>query len=113
MLPIKEENLTSLIIDFKLTNTQRAMLFAFIQQEGFDVVQLLFEEEIRKLHVHHMNSDVADKARQEATFILAKSAAMVYKGFISRLEEELNLSKYNAAKLGTIDNPEQSADITE
>ena len=109
MLDPTQGNLYSVDVDFKLDDRQRATMCAAVQQEAFDVMQHVMEAEVRKFNIALVNTDVTDSKAVLANHAIAKAAAQFYIGFISRLREELQLQQYNAARLGTIDNPESSA----
>lgn len=107
MLEPNKGEMEGLHISFELTPQQRAILSSAVQQEWFDIMQKLMEEELRKLNVRLINTPGEDEKSIIANHRLAKGAAMFYVGFFQRLSEELQLHKYNAQNLGTPQNPEQ------
>jgi hypothetical protein len=93
-------------LDFKLDDRQRSVLSAQVQQEGFDILQRLMIDVCRDFNTALMNTPASDKDAVLANHIAAKVAAQFYQGFIERVHRELELERYNAAKLGTPENPE-------
>jgi len=95
-------------VDFKLDDRQRAVLVSQVQQEGFDIFQRLFIDVIREFNVALMNTPVTKPNEILANHMTAKVAAQIYEAFMERLRSELELHTYNAAKLGSPENPEAS-----
>lgn len=106
MLPPNKKEMESLDISFVLSDRDRAVLTSAVQCEWFDLLQKIMEEEIRLLTVKLVNTPSDDEKQVIANFRVLKGASMFYKGIIDRLNEELQLEKYQAAKTGTIENPE-------
>lgn len=111
MLPANKKEMEGLNIDFKLSDKQRAILASAVQQEWFDIIQKLMEEEIRLLNVKHINVPEDDEKKIIATFRTAKGAAMFYTGFIQRLNGEIAMALSAAKGTGTIENPEKSPSL--
>lgn len=95
-------------LDFKLDARQRSVLSGFVQQEAFDIMQHLMVDVCREFNTALMNTPVADKDAVLANHVAAKVAAQIYQMFFERIGQELELERYNAAKLGTPENPEPS-----
>jgi hypothetical protein len=94
--------------DFKLSEDQRAILSAYAQTEGFDLTQKLMLNAIRDFNHNLMNTPSTKPEEILAKHAAAQTATLFYQEFMVRLSDELNLHKYNAMRLGTMDNPEIS-----
>jgi len=92
-------------VDFKLDDRSRAILQAFVKQEGFDIIQHLMVDVCRDFNTALMNTSATDKEAVVLNHIAAKVAAQIYQGFFERLAQELEVLNYNSTT-GTIDNPE-------
>ena len=110
MLHRKDDiNLKGIDIEIKLNDTQRSVLAAYVKQEGFDVVQKLMEDQVRKFNLKLINTDAADADSVLANHRLAKAVAQFYVGLMDRIEEECRIDHYNnGPKL-----PEESTEIEE
>lgn len=108
MLEPNQKALSGLDLTFKVDDRERAVLVGYSQSEGFHLLQKLMEEEIRELNVKLINTDGADEASIIANHRIAKGAAQFYIGFINRLKSELLIEQYSAAKLGSIEHPEDA-----
>jgi hypothetical protein len=96
------------VVDFKLDEHQRALLNAFVQQEAFDIIQKLMLNAIREFNFNLMNTPSTKPEEILARHAAAQSVALFYQEFMNRLNDELNLHRYNAVRLGSADNPEPS-----
>jgi len=94
--------------DFKLDPDQKAILSAYAQTEGFDLTQKLMLNVIREFNHNLMNTPSTAPEQILAKHAMAQTATLFYQEFMIRLSDELNLHKYNAVRLGTMDNPEVS-----
>jgi hypothetical protein len=107
MLKIKEESLGGLDFNFTLTERENAVLCAAVKQEWFDIVQRLMEQEIRLLNIKLINTSTGNPTEILANHAVAKGAAQFYAGFMQRLIELLQIEQYNAAGIGSPENPEK------
>ena len=94
------------MLDFKLDERQRAILNAFVQQEGFDIVQKIMLNAIREFNFNLMNTPSTKPEEILAKHSAAQNVSLFYQEFMTRLNDELNLHRYNAVRLGTANNPE-------
>ena len=92
-------------IDFKLDARQRGILNATVKQEGFDIIQHLFIDEIRQFNTALMNTPVSDREAVVLNHLAAKVAAQLYQGFFERVRTELELHESEMVNLGSVDNP--------
>jgi hypothetical protein len=106
MLDPTKANIFSPDVDIKLGDRERAVLAAYVQQEGFDIIQTLLEDVVRSFNRKLLQVDPAEKERVMSGHLEAHTAGRIYVDFITRLREELNVHTYNAAGMGTKANPE-------
>jgi hypothetical protein len=96
-----------LTIDFELDPHQRAVLAGSIGQEWFDIVQRIFEDEVRKFQLLLANTPAWEEDKIYARHVLAQAAGMIYKGVFQRIVEQAGMQKIIETGIGTINNPEQ------
>ena len=109
MLDPKQANIYSADVNVVIGDRERAVLSAYIQQEGFDILQTLMEDIVRKQNRRILNVDPAHPDYDKIVGNLSRTANAVggfYVDLMTRLGEEFNLHVYNARKLGTVENPE-------
>ena len=94
MLKIKDE-LKGLDIELKLDDTDRSVLSAYVKQQGFDILQKLMEDQVRRFNFKLLDTDPSDERKVLAAHYLAKSVAQFYQGLIERLEQELQIEVFN------------------
>lgn len=93
-------------VDIKLGDRERAILSAHIQSEGWDVTQALLEDVIRSFNRQLLNVDPADTERVKTYHLMSHVAGRIYVDLMTRLKNEVQLHQYNAARVGTPENPE-------
>jgi hypothetical protein len=108
MLDPTKGDTQSVNVSFSLDSRQRQVLSAFIQQEGWDIMQKLMESEVREFNVAVANTPVSKPDDVLAKHKVAVAASQFYQGLINRVREELGLHNYQAAHLGTMANPENN-----
>jgi hypothetical protein len=69
-------------------------------------MQLLMVQVVKDFNTALTNTPVDQPAVVLAKHCVAKAAAQLYTGLIQKIVEEFQLAHYNAAKLGTPENPE-------
>jgi hypothetical protein len=94
MLQVKDE-LKGLDIELKLDDGDRAILSASVKQQGFDILQKLMEDQVRKFNLKLINTNPADSAMVLANHYLAKAVAQFYAGLMERIEIECQVDAYN------------------
>jgi len=104
MLAVKDENIKGLEMSFKLDTREQAILAASVQQEWFDIMQKLMEQEIRLLNIKLLNLEKPEEIM--AAHAVAKGAGMFYAGVMQRLNDILQIEQIKAQGIGTIDNPD-------
>lgn len=111
MLNPEKANIFSADIEINLDARERSVLSAFLQQEGFDVLQKIIEDTVRNLNSKLLNTNPAEPFYEKTVINrhrVAYAAGRLYIDLMARLKEEFNLQAYNAARLGTAENPETS-----
>jgi len=107
MLPITEDKVKGLEMNFTLNERDSALLCSYIKTEGFDVFQKLMEQEIRMINIRLLNTDAASHQEILANHALAKGAGMFYAGFMQRLRDILQFEQAAASGIGmSPSNPE-------
>jgi hypothetical protein len=94
MLRVNEE-LKGLDIELRLDDQDRSLLSSYVKQQGFDILQKLMEDQVRKFNFKLLNTDPADERKVLAAHYLAKAVAQFYQGLIERLEQELQIEVFN------------------
>lgn len=90
-----------------LDSIQRAQLHVTVGEDGFKVIQKIFESELAKFHIRLLNTNPADEAAVLAAHKMEKAAAQFYQGVVNRINSELEI--YRSTPKST-DKPE---DVTE
>lgn len=101
-----DDKIKGIDIEISLTPEQQAALSANVRTLGFDVVQLLMEDQVRRFNLKLINTNPADREEVLANHYLAKAVAQFYTGLMERIESVCQIEAYNNSTLGTIANPE-------
>lgn len=105
--PVKSLEMANVVeVDIKLDARQRQVLSAYVQQEGWDIMQLLMIQVVKDFNTELMNTPIDQPEAVLAKHCIAKAAAQIYAGLMQKITDEFELQVYNAAKLGTPGNPE-------
>ena len=102
-----------LTIDFELDPHQRAVLAGTIGQEWFDIIQKIFEDEVRKFQLLLANTPAWEEDKIFARHCLAQAAGMIYKGVFERIALQVGMQHIADAGIGSIHNPEQPPTMEE
>ncbi len=94
MLKITDEA-KGLDIPLALDDQDKAVLSAFVKQQGFDIIQKIMEDIVRKFNFKLLDTNPADEKEVLANHYLAKSVAMFYTSLINRIELECKVDAYN------------------
>lgn len=94
MLKYNAEDIKSVKSDIELSEKDRAILASAVKQEWFDIVQRLFEAEIRKFSVKHFNAEPGTP-EAFASHCQARAAAQLYIGVMERISAECEIEYYN------------------
>ena len=88
---LNPDEMKCLDIEIKLAPTERALLAAQVTQEGFDILQRLMEDQVRKFNLKLINTEASQREDVLANHALAKAVAQFYVGLIKRIEEECDI----------------------
>ena len=102
MLKITNE-LKGLDIEFTLDDNDRAILSASVKQQGFDILQKLMEDQVRKFNCKLIDTNPANSAEVVANHYLAKAVAQFYTGFIEKISVECQCHQYNNRNKGIVE----------
>jgi hypothetical protein len=94
MLKVNNE-LKGLDIEFNLDAQEKATLSAYVKQQGFDIIQRIMEDCVRKFNFNLLNTDPANQDKVLANHYLAKVSAMFYTSLMERIETECQIDAYN------------------
>lgn len=109
MLDPEKGNIFSVDLEVTLGARERNVLSSYVQQEGFDILQTVMEDVVRKMNSQLVNTDPSDPFYEKTVVNrhrVSYAAGRFYIDLMLRLKEECNIANYNAAKLGTPENPE-------
>ena len=82
-------------IPLELDDQDKAVLSSYVKQQGFDIIQKIMEDIVRKFNFALLNTNPADEKQVLANHYLAKSMAMLYTSLINRIEQECKINAYN------------------
>jgi len=94
MLKIDTE-LKGLDVEFVLDDQDKATLSAYVKQQGFDIIQKIMEDCVRKFNFNLLNTNPANSEQVLANHYLAKVSAMFYTSLMNRIETECQINAYN------------------
>jgi len=95
MLEVNKDLLKGLDIELEIDDAEKAVLSAFVKQHGFDIIQKIMEDQVRKFNFKLINSSGADSAEVCANHLLAKAVAQFYVGLMERINRECAINAYN------------------
>lgn len=106
MLKITDD-LKGLDIELVLDDAERGILSSSVKQQGFDILQKLMEDQVRKFNLKLINTNPADSDMVLANHYLAKAVAQFYAGLMERIEQECQIEAFNNRNKSIVE-----ADIT-
>src|ERR1035437_10922540 len=106
MLKVHDE-LKGLDIELQLDETDRGILSSSVKQQGFDILQKIMEDQVRKFNLKLINTNPAASAQVLANHYLAKAVAQFYAGLIERIESECQIEVFNNRNKNVVE-----ADVT-
>jgi len=90
-----DDNIKGLDVEFTLSDGDRGILSSSVKQQGFDILQRLMEDQVRKFNLKLINTNPADERQVLANHYLAKAVAQFYIGLMDRIQEECQVETYN------------------
>lgn len=103
-------DLKGIDIDISLTETERVLLSSFVKQEGFDILQRLLEDIVRKHNLQLLCAPASKPELVLSRHATAQAMSILYGTFIDRLAAECNIAAYNNAPVAP---PTSDIDIEE
>lgn len=97
MLRVKDE-LKGLDIELNLTDEERGVLSASVKQRGFEIMQRIMEDQVRKFNFKLLDTDPAKQDSVLAAHYLAKSVAQFYTSLMEKIESECQIHAYSNRK---------------
>ena len=94
MLQVKDE-LKGLDIEINLTEEERAVLAASVKQRGFEIMQRIMEDQVRKFNFNLLNTDPSKQDAVIAAHSLAKAVAQFYTSLMEKIESECQIHVYS------------------
>lgn len=84
-------------IDVELTETERVLLSSFVKQEGFDILQRILEDIVRKYNLQSLCAPASNPSLVLSRHNTAQAMGMLYSAFVERLAAECSIAAYNNA----------------
>lgn len=89
------ENISAIKNEVDLSINEKAILVSYVKQDGFLVIQKLFEDQINRFNLKLINSNPADHNEVLANHIKAQTAAQIWAGFVERINHEIEMYEKN------------------
>jgi|ERR1039458_1800836 hypothetical protein len=90
--------LKGLDIELNLTDDERGVLSASVKQRGFEIMQRVMEDQVRKFNFALINADPANQDSVLAAHYLAKAVAQFYTSLMEKIENECQIHAYSNRK---------------
>jgi hypothetical protein len=100
----RTDDLKGLDVEFTLEPSERGILASSVKQQGFDLLQKLMEDQVRKFNLKLINTNPADSDMVLANHYLAKAVAQFYAGLMERIEQECQIDSYNNRNKSIVEN---------
>lgn len=92
------DELKGLDIEINLTDNERGILSATVKQQGFELLQRLMEDQVRKFNFKLLNTNPANSDLVLANHTLAKAVAQFYTAFMDKIEQECQINAFSTRK---------------
>ena len=90
MLKVTNE-LRGLDIDLELTDDERGVLAASVKQRGFEIMQRIMEDQVRKFNFKLLDTNPAKQDEVLAAHFIAKGVAQFYTSLMAKIEDECQI----------------------
>jgi hypothetical protein len=90
--------LKGLDIELELTEDERGVLAASVKQRGFEIMQRIMEDQVRKFNFKLLDTDPAKQDEVIAAHYIAKGVAQFYTALIEKIESECQIVAYTNRK---------------
>src|SRR5271156_2237513 len=96
---LKENNeLRGLDIELNLTDDGRGVLAASVKQRGFEIMQKIMEDQVRKFNFKLLDCNPAKQEEVLAAHFIAKGVAQFYTALMEKIENECQIVAYTNRK---------------
>ena len=92
------DDLKGLDIELSLTEEERGVLAASVKQRGFEIMQRIMEDQVRKFNFKLINTDPAKQDSVLAAHYLAKAIAQFYTSLMEKIEGECQIVAFSNRK---------------
>lgn len=89
----RDDAIKGIDVEVELSEQERGILTAVIKQDGFNILQRLMEDQVRKFNLKLINTPASDNEAVLANHSLAKAVAQFYVGFMRRIEQECEIQR--------------------
>ena len=97
MLKVTTE-LRGLDIELELTDDERGVLAASVKQRGFEIMQRVMEDQVRKFNFKLLDTNPAKQEEVLAAHFIAKGVAQFYTALMEKIESECQIVAYTNRK---------------
>jgi hypothetical protein len=97
MLKVTNE-LKGLDIELELTEDERGVLAASVKQRGFEIMQRIMEDQVRKFNFRLLDANIANQNEVVAAHLIAKGVAQFYTALMEKIESECQIVAYTNRK---------------
>jgi hypothetical protein len=97
MLKVTNE-LKGLDIEFELSDDERGVLAASVKQRGFEIMQRIMEDQVRKFNFKLLDCNPAKQEEVLAAHFIAKGVAQFYTALMEKIENECQIVAYSNRK---------------
>jgi hypothetical protein len=97
MLKVTNE-LKGLDIELELTDDERGVLAASVKQRGFEIMQRIMEDQVRKFNFKLLDANPAKQDDVLAAHFIAKGVAQFYTALMEKIGNECEIVSYSNRK---------------
>jgi|ERR1700677_3803889 hypothetical protein len=97
MLKVTNE-LRGLDIELGLTDDERGILAASVKQRGFEILQRVMEDQVRRFNFKLLDTNPAKQDEVLAAHFIAKGVAQFYTALIEKIEQECQIVAWGNRK---------------
>jgi len=97
MLKVTNE-LKGLDIELVLTDDERGILAASVKQRGFEIMQRIMEDQVRKFNFKLLDTNPSKQEEVLAAHFIAKGVAQFYTALMEKIEYECQIVAYSNRK---------------
>jgi hypothetical protein len=97
MLKVNNE-LKGLDIAIQLSDDERGILAASVKQRGFEIMQRIMEDQVRKFNFQLLDCNPANHEEVVAAHYIAKGVAQFYTALMEKISNECDIVIYNNRK---------------